>query len=76
VPIEGIDRKQLEELAAAGVSITVPAALLLMLVEKIERLEEELAGLKRNSSTSSKPPSSDRHNPNKPDNKRGGRGSG
>lgn len=78
MPIEGIDKKHLEALAAAGESITVPAALLLMLVEKIERLEEEVAALKRNSSTSSKPPSSDRHNPNKPDKGRvkGGRGRG
>jgi hypothetical protein len=71
VPIEGIDRKQLEELAEADVSVSVPASFLLALVVKLERLEEEISGLKRTSRTSSKPPSSDRNNPNKPDKKKG-----
>jgi transposase len=66
VPVEGVDRKQLEELAEAGASVTVPASLLVALIVKIEKLEEELAELKRNSRNSSKPPSSDRNNPNKP----------
>jgi transposase len=75
VPIEGIDRKQLEELADAKVSVSVSASWLLALVVKLERLEEEIAGLKRTSRTSSKPPSSDRNNPNKPDKKkRAGKG--
>ena len=64
--IEEIGRRQLEELAEAGASVTVPASLLLALIVKIEKLEEEVAELKRNSRTSSKPPSSDRGNPNKP----------
>lgn len=70
MPIEGIDRKQLEELAEAEVSVSVPASSLLALVVKLERLEEEITGLKRTSRTSSKPPSSDRNNPNKPDKKK------
>jgi transposase len=70
VRIEGIDHKQLEDLAEAGASVSVPAALLLALVVRLERLEEEVAGLKRNSRNSSKPPSSDRNNPNKPGTKR------
>jgi transposase len=70
VPIEGIDRKQLEELAETDVSVAVPARSLLALVVKLERLEEEITGLKRTSRTSSKPPSSDRNNPNKPDKKK------
>lgn len=69
MPIEGIDRKQLEELAKAGASVTVPASLLLALIVGIEKLEEEIAELKRNSRNSSKPPSSDRNNPNKPEKK-------
>lgn len=53
----------------------VPVALLLALVTRIEKLEEEIAALRRNSGNSSKPPSSDRHNPNKPEKKqRRGRG--
>jgi transposase len=71
VPIEEIDRKQLGELAEAGVSVSVSASLLLALVVKLERLEEEIAGLKRTSRTSSKPPSSDRNNPNNLDKKKG-----
>lgn len=67
--IEGIDRRQLEELAGAGAPVTVPAALLLALLVRLERLEEEIAGLKRNSRNSSKPPSSDRNNPGKPERK-------
>ncbi|MDA0812239.1 MAG: IS66 family transposase [Verrucomicrobia bacterium] len=70
MPIEGLDRKQLEELAEADVSVSVSASSLLALVVKLERLEEEIVGLKRTSRTSSKPPSSDRNNPNKPDKKK------
>jgi transposase len=73
VAFEGIDRKQLEELAEAGASVTVPAALLLALINKIEMLEEEVAELKRNSRNSSKPPSSDR---GKPNGTKGGAGDG
>jgi len=62
----GFDRKELERLAAAGAMITIPASLLLQLIVTIERHEQEIAELKRNSRTSSKPPSSDRNNPNKP----------
>ncbi len=69
--IEIIDRKQLEELAEAGASVRVPAALLLSLIVKIERLEEKVASYESNSRNSSKPPSSDRHNPNKPEKKSG-----
>ena len=36
VPIASIDRKQLEELAETGASVTVPASLLLALIVKIE----------------------------------------
>ena len=70
MPIEGIDRRQLEELAEADASVTVPAALVLALLVRLERLEEEIAELKRNSRNSSKPPSSDRNNPSKPEKKR------
>ena len=70
MPIEGVDRKQLEELAEAGAAVTIPASLLLSLIVKIEKLEEEVTELKRNSRNSSKPPSSDRNNPNKPDKKK------
>jgi len=73
VPIEEIDRKELEQLAKAGASVTVPAAIVLMLALRIEELEteaaqlrEKLADYQNNSRNSSKPPSSDRHNPNKP----------
>ena len=41
MPVEGIDRNELEELAEAGASVTVPASLLLALIVKIEKLEEE-----------------------------------
>lgn len=51
----------------------VPASLLLAVVIRMEQLEEELAELKRNSRNSSKPPSSDRHNPSKPSDKKPGR---
>ena len=51
--IEGIDRKQLEELAAASASVMVPASLLRDLIETIEKLEAEIAELKLNSRTSS-----------------------
>lgn len=71
MPLEGIDRKELERLAAAGAM--VPASLLLAVVIRMEQLEEELAELKRNSRNSSKPPSSDRHNPSKPSDKKPGR---
>ncbi len=57
MPIEGLDRNQLEELAEADVSVSVSASSLLALVVTLERLEEEIAGLKRTSRTSSKPPS-------------------
>lgn len=69
MPIEGIDREELEKLAAEGA--LVPASLLLAVVIRLEQVEAELAELKRNSRNSSKPPSSDRHNPNKPDKKPG-----
>lgn len=72
MPIEGIERKQLEALADAGASVTVPASLLLSLIVRIEQLEEKIAALESNSRNSSKPPSSDRHNPNKPPKKAGG----
>jgi transposase len=62
----GFDRQELEKLAAEGAMITIPASLLLQLIVTIERHEQEIAELKRNSRTSSKPPSSDRNNPNKP----------
>jgi len=52
-----------------------PAALLLALVTRIEKLKEKIAALRRNSGNSSKALSSDRHNPNKPEKKkRRGRG--
>ena len=38
----------------------------LSLWDEVESLKEEIAGLKKNSSNSSKPPSSDHHNPNRP----------
>jgi len=76
VPIEGLDRKQLEKLADAGASVTVAASLLLALVVKLEQLEEEIARLKRDSRTSSKPPSTDRANPGKPEWKKKRRGDG
>lgn len=69
MPIEGIDREELEKLAEMGAM--VPASLLLKVVIRMEQLEEEIAELKRNSRTSGKPPSSDRHNPNKPEKKSG-----
>lgn len=43
--------------------------LVLMLWDRVEKLEAELAELKRNSRNSSKPPSSDKNNPNKPEKK-------
>ena len=49
--------------------MTVPASLLLGLIVRIEQLEEKVASLESNSRNSSKPPSSDRHNPNKPEKK-------
>lgn len=70
--IEELDLAKLEELAAAGASVTVPAALLLALIREVERLKEEVAQLKRNSSNSSKPPSSDRFAAKRPEKK--GRG--
>ena len=70
MPIEGLDRNQLEELAEADVSVSVSASSLLTLVVKLERLEEEITGLKRTSRTSSKPPSSDRNSLSKPDKKK------
>jgi transposase len=42
------------------------ADLVLSLFDRLEKLEQEMAELKRNSRNSSKPPSSDRNNPNKP----------
>ena len=73
MPIEGIDREELEKLAEKGAF--VPASLLLAVVIRLEQVEAELADLRRNSRNSSKPPSSDRHNPNKPkkDEKKPGR---
>jgi transposase len=70
VEIDLIDREQLEKLAAAGAMVTVPAALLLALLVRIEKLEEKIAALESNSRNSSKPPSSDRHNPSKPEKKK------
>ena len=52
------------------------ADLVLSLFDRLEKLEEEVAELKRNSRNSSKPPSSDNNNRNKPpksQRKRGGR---
>ena len=73
MPVEGIDRNELEQLAKAGASVTVPAAIVLIMALRIEELETEAAQLRdkladyqNNSRNSSKPPSSDRHNPNKP----------
>ena len=62
--VDEIDRDQLEQFAEAGAQ--VPASLLLAVLIRLEAAEAELASLKLNSRTSSKPPSSDRHNPNKP----------
>lgn len=42
------------------------ADLVLSLLDRVEKLEEEVAQLRRNSRNSSKPPSSDSSNPNKP----------
>lgn len=64
--VEGIDREELERLAAQGALVTIPASLLLALLVRIEQLEEKVASLESNSRNSSKPPSSDRHNPNRP----------
>lgn len=60
--IEGIDRKKLWELAKAGASVSILAALLLALLGRIEELERKLASLGSNSRNSSKPPSSDKGN--------------
>ena len=51
--IDLIDREQLEKLAAAGAMVTVPAALLLALLVRIEKLEEKIAALESNSRNSS-----------------------
>lgn len=42
------------------------ADLVMELIRRVRQLEAQMAGLLANSRTSSKPPSSDRHNPNKP----------
>lgn len=65
MPIEGIDRKQLEELAEARDSVAIPASSLLALVVKLERLEEEITELIRNGRANSKPPSSKWNKPDK-----------
>jgi len=62
VQIEGLDRKGLEELARAGAMVSIPAALLLALLERIEELERKVAMLESNSRNSGKPPSSDKGN--------------
>lgn len=77
MPIDKPDREQLKMLAEADASVEIPASVLLHLLTSIEELESEngrlktkLAGYQTNSSNSSKPPASDRHNPNKPDKKK------
>ena len=55
---EGIERKELEALAEADASVTVPASWALALIVKIEKLEEGISQLKRNSRNSSTPPQS------------------
>ena len=72
--LEDIDRVRLEELAKAGTEVTIPAVLLLDLIQAVEKLKEEVDAFKQNSRNSSKPPSSDKHNPNKPDKSRRKRG--
>jgi transposase len=76
VPIEGVDLEQLQKLADAGASVTISAADLRQILVKVrdieielERTKAKLASYESNSRNSSKPPSSDRHNPNKPDQK-------
>ncbi|MEZ5325767.1 MAG: DUF6444 domain-containing protein [Verrucomicrobiales bacterium] len=73
--LEGVDRKELEALAEAGALVTISASQLLAVIVRFEQLEEKVASLESNSRNSSKPPSSDRHNPNKPKKPRGKRAS-
>ena len=72
--LEGVDRKELEALAEAGALVTISASQLLAVIVRFEQLEEKVASLESNSRNSSKPPSSDRHNPNKPKKPRGKKG--
>jgi transposase len=74
VEIEGIERRELEELAKAGASVSIPAALLLALLVRIGELERKVATLESNSRNSSKPPSSDKGNLTNPPKPRSLRG--
>ena len=65
-------REQLLKLARENPEAIVN--LVLMLWDRVDKLEAELAELKKNSRNSSKPPSSDKNNPNKPKQKSGKKG--
>ena len=65
-------REQLLKLARENPEAIVD--LVLMLWDRVDKLEAELAELKKNSRNSSNPPSSDKNNPNRPKQKAGKKG--
>ena len=73
MPLDDAELGKLEQLARTGTSVTIPAQQLLQILTVLKQLqaanatlESKLAAFQANSRNSSKPPSSDRHNPNKP----------